>query len=107
MKKNASRKWTREAFQVFDAENPRIWEMFCKFALQAAARRPHYSAKAIFHRVRWETMVAGNGDFKIDDGWISHYSRKFMKEYPLYKDFFETRDRRNSYHNDVNGDLLC
>lgn len=37
-------------------------------------------------------------DFKIDDGWISHYARKFMRVHPEHDGFFETRVRKNSYH---------
>ena len=58
----------------------------------------YYSAKAIFHRIRWESMISGEGDYKIDDGWISHYARKFIDDFPQHSGFFKTRDRQNSYH---------
>ena len=49
--------------------------------------------------MRWETMIRKpKEDFKIDDGWISHYARKFLEEYPNLEGFFETRVRRNTYH---------
>ena len=32
-------KWTKENFEVYDAQNPDIWEMFKKFSLQVAAKR--------------------------------------------------------------------
>ena len=38
------------------------------------------------------------GEYKIDDGWIAHYARKFMSDYPEYEGFFKTRDRAISYH---------
>lgn len=91
-------KWTKENFDVFHTEHPAIYAQFCKFAKQAAQFKEYYSAKAIFHRVRWETMVTGEGDYKIDDGWISHYARKFMEDYPQYDGFFKTRTRAESYH---------
>jgi hypothetical protein len=43
-------------------------------------------------------MMSGTGDHKIDDGWISHYARKFMDENPEHEGFFKTRNRVNSYH---------
>jgi hypothetical protein len=52
----------------------------------------------VFHRVRWETMVSGGDDYKIDDGWISHYARKFMRLHRQHEGFFRTRLRRQSYH---------
>lgn len=93
-------KWTKEAFEVFDKENPQIYSYFERFALIAASRRKYYSAKSIFHRVRWESMVTSNaGEYKIDDGWISHYARKFMELHPEHSEFFKTRVRKDSYHN--------
>jgi hypothetical protein len=76
-------KWTKENFNLHDEKNPAIYELFVKFALQVAKRRSYYSAKNIFHRMRWETMIEEKeSEFKIDDGWISHYARKFVNELP-------------------------
>jgi hypothetical protein len=92
-------KWTKENFEKYDNLHPHIYELFERFALQVAAKKEHFSAKCIFHRVRWETAVGDyDGDFKIDDGWISHYARKFAKNYPIHENLFEFRLRRNSYH---------
>jgi hypothetical protein len=92
-------KWTKENFEIYDKEHPDIWEMFKKFSLQVAQKRPYFSAKCVFHRVRWETAIGSSGDFKINDGWISHYARKFVKEFPNYHSLFEFRTRKESYHN--------
>lgn len=91
-------KWTKENFELFHKEHPEVYDMFVKFAKTATQYRDYYSAKAIFHRIRWETMISGKGDYKIDDGWIAHYSRKFMNEYPEHNGFFKTRTRNNTYH---------
>ena len=92
-------KWTKENFEKYHAENPHIYDYFRRFALMMAERREYYSAKCVFHRVRWETTLEGKDDlYKIDDGWISHYARKFMDEHPQYDGFFRTRLRKNSYH---------
>ena len=92
-------KWTAEKFEEHHKNHPDKYRMFCHYAKKAAAARKHYSAKCVFHRVRWETqIVEKNSDFKIDDGWISHYARKFMEDHPEHDGFFETRERRESYH---------
>ena len=92
-------KWTKEKFAEFDNAHPEIYKVFVKFAKQAAEKKTKYSAKSIFHRVRWETDVGDmEGDYKIDDGWISHYARKFVKDFPQHEDFFSFRVRQNSYH---------
>lgn len=91
-------KWTKENFEKFDAEHPDVYRLFKMYSLQAAKYRRRYSAKSIFHRLRWDTMVQGGKDYKIDDGWISHYARKFTQEYPEHESLFEFRIRSNSYH---------
>ena len=92
-------KWTKEKFEEYNDKHPDIYELFKQFALQIAKKKTSYSAKSIFHRVRWETDIGDvGGDYKIDDGWISHYARKFAKEFPQYEDFFKFRVRKNSYH---------
>jgi len=92
-------KWSQENFIDHHQANPQIYDMFVEFALQVAARRSYYSAKNIFHRIRWETMIEeSDSQFKIDDGWISHYARKFVQDYPEHCNLFSFRTRKNSYH---------
>lgn len=92
------RKWTRENFEVFHRENPEIYELFEKFALQAAKVRTRFAARAVFQRIRWETVIdPACPDYKLDDGWCSHYARLFMREHPELEGFFETRIREGSY----------
>lgn len=94
-------KWTRANFEKHHAANQHIYKAFVRFALYAARRRDHYSAKMVMYRVRWDTDVEENHpnrEFKVDDGWISHYARMFMEDYPEHDGFFETRVRRDSYH---------
>ena len=93
-------KWSKQNFEEFHDNHPEIYQMFELFALQAARYRDKYSAKSIFHRIRWETMVGGKDDYKIDDGWISHYARLFLEKHPKHSMFFETRVRKKSYHNE-------
>jgi len=103
---NMHGKWTKENFEEFHKNNPRIYILFIKFTNMVIERkRKYYSAKAIFHRIRWETMMSSTthqllGDFKIDDGWISHYARKFMDDFPQHRGFFKTQVRHNSYHSE-------
>ena len=99
MQNNMNGKWTKENFNEYHKSNPEIYNLFVKFTNMATQRKKYYSAKAIFHRIRWETMISGEGDYKIDDGWISHYARKFMDDFPQHLGFFQTRERQNSYHN--------
>ena len=91
--------WTKENFEQHHKKNPHIYDAFEKYALKAAKRKSRYSAKAIFHIMRWETEIEElDSDYKISDGWISHYARMFMENNPEHKGLFKTAVRKNSYH---------
>jgi hypothetical protein len=90
--------WTKEKFEEHHANNPHIYKMFCTFAKEIAKYKKQYSAKCIFHRMRWETAIREiESEFKISDGWISHYAHKFMEDHPEYGKFFRTRKMKEGY----------
>ena len=92
-----SKKWTKENFELFHKEHPEVYELFERFALQASSRRDRYSARGIFHRIRWETMLQNTDKlYKIDNGWSAHYARMFMDKHKHLNKFFQTRV--SSYH---------
>ena len=82
-------------FEIFDESNPEFWDQFRRFSFEAIrSGRKRFSARAVFQRMRWETEIDSGGTFKVNNNWCAFYSRKFMREYPEYKGFFETRNRR-------------
>jgi len=90
---------TAREFAQLDLDNPWVWDLFERFALEKASQRfPHYSASMVMGRVRWETDVMlhdGNpGGYKINNDWIPWYARKFNVMYPQYGggEFFRERD---------------
>lgn len=100
-------RWSRENFEIHHRENPEIYELFCRFSLEAAAVLPYFSAKEVYGRMRWFTLVEEKkSEYKLDDGWISHYARKFMRDYPQYNGFFRTRKVINGYHLDDDYDYV-
>ena len=79
-------------FDAFDLEHPEIWKRFEKFTFETiSSGKKHYSARAVFHRLRWETEIDEGGQFKLSNKWSRWYSRKFMETYPHYNGFFRTR----------------
>ena len=80
-----------ESFEEFNDEHPEVYEGFKRFALKAMGFRKHYSADAVLHALRWETMIESGEEFKINNNWSSFYARKFMKECPSYEGFFRLR----------------
>ncbi len=84
-------------FERFDADNPEVWQLFCRFAREAiASGLKRFSADAIQHRIRWHVAIEtrGGGGFKLNDHLTCFYARKFVRLFPEHRGFFETRQRR-------------
>ena len=82
-----------EQFKKYHKENPHIYHMFIRYALEAAKHREHFSAKAIIELLRWETMVSGNDQFKINNNYAPYYARMFEHNFPQHEGFFRKRER--------------
>lgn len=97
---NKESKFTQKAFNSFHRDNPSVYKSFVRFALEAARRRPYFSARAIIQRMRWETMIEENSKstFKLSNNWVAYYARKFMKDYPQHEGFFRTRTYNGGVH---------
>tara|TARA_B100000085_G_C18514453_1_gene501052 strand:+ start:699 stop:1046 length:348 start_codon:yes stop_codon:yes gene_type:complete len=93
MKKTRSEEM-REQAERFHKQHPEIWDQFVRFTRQIISRGfANYSVNAVFHRVRWEQDMGGDGttQFKINNNYAPYYSRRFMKMYPQHDGFFRTR----------------
>ena len=77
-------------FEKWVLDNDELVKSFIKFALIAKSKgHKKISAWLIVNRVRWETEIVGNGcDYKINNNYISHLSRKVMREVPELEGFF-------------------
>lgn len=84
-------------FAAIDAANPEMWHLFERFAWVMIRRGfSHYSARAVLHRVRWETAtpLEDASQYKINNNWSPYYARKFHRVYPKYDGFFRNRTSR-------------
>jgi len=79
-------------FADFHRANPVIWQLFERFALDAAKRgRGTYGAGAIIERIRWHVDVETQGDVvKINNDYQTYYGRMFAVAHPDI-DLFRTR----------------
>lgn len=84
----------RAAFLRFHADNPQVWNLYERFALQAIAKgRGRFSSKAIFERLRWYANFETVGEvFKVNNSYTAYYARHFVEKFPQYADFFEMRE---------------
>ena len=83
----------QQAAYRFDVENPEVWELFKKFALQAMkSGREHYGAASIFERIRWHVEIeTRGGGFKLNNNFRAYYARKFNATFPHHVEFFRVR----------------
>lgn len=74
-------------------EGQSVWREFERRALQMARVRERYSARAVAHRIRWDTAIRGGDDFKLNNNWISGLARHWMLLHGrTYPQFFQLRD---------------
>ena len=85
---------SRERFEAFDAANPRVYDLFERFALEAIRRgKRKLGGRLIIERIRWEYAISTDSDdgFKINGNHAPFYVRKFIRQYPGYRSMFELR----------------
>jgi len=78
----------------YHRQNPQVFELFERFTFDVIKTgRKHYSAKAIFERIRWHTDVETTGEpFKLSNNHTAYYARLFMHEHPEYCGFFRVKE---------------
>ena len=85
-----------EAFLTFYKENPAVWTLFQRFALEAAGLRDNYSANAIFERIRWHTDIETRGEeVRLSNNFRAYYARLFHLAYPQHDGFFRIKKLRS------------
>lgn len=82
-----------EAFATYHAANPQVYAAFKMFTgqLLKAGHRERLGAKLIIERIRWESLVSGGGEYKVNNNYAPYYARLFMADHPQYDGVFATR----------------
>jgi hypothetical protein len=82
-----------EKFDEFDKDNPEVWQMFVRFTFELISKgRTRYSARGVFHRIRWETALTTDDQvYKLNNNWSPCYARKFHQSFPEHGEFFKLR----------------
>jgi hypothetical protein len=80
-------------FWLFHQQNPKVYELFDRFALEAAkSNRSRFGVAAIFERMRWYTSVETKGEaYKLNDNYTAYYGRLWMRNNPEHEGLFSTR----------------
>lgn len=84
------KKDTRERFNDFHRDNPKVYSLYKKFAnelLDSGCKR--IGSKAIVERIRWETAISTTDiDYKINNDYTPLYARQFVTDFPDHLDRF-------------------
>jgi hypothetical protein len=80
---------TIEAFIDSFKQNPAVWRMFEKYTLDAIASGRKLGAKAVMERVRWESEIERNQEFKVSNNWTAYYARVFAIKHPAHRRYFD------------------
>lgn len=76
------------------AKHLEVGPLFDRFAKEKLAQGfKHYSASAVWHRIRWETPAGADGTaaFKLNNDYCPYFARKSMRTHPELRGFFRTR----------------
>jgi hypothetical protein len=86
-------KYAKEA-EDFITKNPHVWDMFVQYTFEVinTGKYRHFSAKAIWERMRWDSLInVVYTDYKLNNNYHAYFSSKFQKAFPEHKNFFRTR----------------
>jgi len=90
-----------DAAREFIDQNPMVMVLFIRFTGEMIDRGfKHYSAAAIFERIRWETDKAdgeGRSTFKLNNNFRAYFARSYMRAVPEHEGFFRIRNRPSEF----------
>lgn len=87
----------RARFLAFDAANPFVYTLLCRFARMVKSKGiQHYSMQALMEQVRWhvtfeKSAYVPSGAFKLNNDFCAHYSRLVMANEPDLDGMFALR----------------
>lgn len=85
----------RQQADAWIEANPEIYELFKRFARNAAAHRRRFGVKLLAERVRWEIAIESHGDdFKVNNNFTAYIARRLLEDIPEIGGLIETRKVR-------------
>ncbi len=86
-----SKVWA-EKFKVYHRKNPHIYEAFEKLSLQVSKTRSNFAVRNIFGKLRWDSAIRGDDNFKINENYSAYYGRLFEHRNPHLNGFFRKKN---------------
>lgn len=84
-----------DSWKTFHKDNPAVFRLFHRFALEALQAGEKVGARMIGERIRWRTQIETTTDSpKINDHHWPYYSRLLMAVDSRFEGFFVIKDQR-------------
>lgn len=82
-------------FQAYHKDNPHIFSNFERYTFELIhAGRKRIGSQMIIERMRWDSAIAGDDGFKINNNYAAYYARLFEAKHPRFKGLFTRRALR-------------
>jgi hypothetical protein len=82
----------RETFEQYQQRNPKIYKEFIHYTHEMIqAGQIKVGAKSVFERIRWESKIKRNDQYKVNNNFTADYARKFEQDFPHFSGIFEKR----------------
>lgn len=81
----------REAAGEFITSNPKVMELFERFALQMAAKGRLFGVKLLCERIRWEFKYEYEGDLKLNNNYTAYIGRWLIVKHPHLRGYIRMR----------------
>jgi len=80
-------------FKKYHTENPHIYEAFEKLTLEIiSAGRRNFEVRGIIGKLRWDSAIRGNDEFKVNENYATYYGRLFEDLHPQHVGFFRKKN---------------
>lgn len=63
-------------------ENPRIYDLFVRFAKELVAQNRRFGIGLLAERVRWECLFLYGGEFKVNNNYRAYIARRLVRDVP-------------------------
>lgn len=81
-----------KSFADYNKEHPHIYNEFKKIAFEFINRGyKRIGSKMVCEIIRYQSMIKGDGTYKVNNIYTADYARQFEKDFPDQKGIFTKR----------------
>ena len=84
-----------QQYTEFDRKNPHVWLAFCAIVEEMWTNQgiQKWTGQGVWELLRYEIYVKGidQDPYRLNNNYVSFYTRRYAAEFPERKDFFKFR----------------